>query len=47
MQRRIKQFENERAEGWMSGLWGGKSDADKEKDNRGNQHAFNGVNVIL
>jgi IS4 transposase len=35
MQIKIKQFENERAEGWMSGLWGGKSEEDKEKDYKG------------
>jgi len=32
MIRQIKAFENSKAEGYLSGFWGGKSEQEKEKD---------------
>lgn len=34
MLKKIQEFENARAEGYMSGFWGGKSEEQKEKDER-------------
>ena len=47
MHKKIKAFENERADGYFSGLWGGRSAEQKEKDEKGNTSLFCLYNFLI